>query len=480
MMMGSREGGGNGATSPAVDVLVIGAGIAGLTAAWELSRKGRQVVVLEAQDRPGGNVFTISQGDYRMESGPHSFMGSAESLWALIEQSGLEGETVAALPAADNRFIYRNGRLMALPLSAGRFLTSPLLSFRAKMRLAMEPFVRGGAREKDTAWDFFVRRFGVEAASYIMSPFISGIYAGDIHTLGARAAFPKFWAFEKESGSMIRGSMRYMRAKRKRYLAEGRQIRKGLYSFRGGLGRVTAHLAAELGNRLQLSLAAKAIRPQPDGFHVNAQGRSFECRSLVLAVPPQRASELLANLCPPAAQAISRVPMVPVALVHWSLLKEKGVMPSGFGFLVPREQGLRVLGTLFPSQLFADRAPEGTQLMASYYGGALDPEAAALSDEGLVALLRKDHGRVLGADPGDPEMVRVLRYSHAIPQLLPDHPEHMADALRALERLPGLALAGNYLTGVGIEQAVESGFVAARNTQAYLEGQGDRHDSLDN
>lgn len=459
-----------------IDTLVIGSGIAGLTAAWQLARSGKSVEVLERQDRAGGNVYTLEHAGYRLESGPHSFMGSSENLWKLLEGCGLDADAVAASPAADNRYIYRNGRLMALPMSAGSFLTSPLLSFRAKMRLAAEPFIRGGAHEEDTAWDFFVRRFGAEAASYIMSPFISGIYAGDIRALGARAAFPKFWGFEKESGSMIRGAMRYMKAKRKRYKAEGRLMRKGLFSLRGGLGRLTSHLAGQLDGKVHLSSAATSLRPVPGGFHVIAQGRSFECRSVIVAIPPQAASELLSSLSPPASQAIARVPMVPVALAHWSIPRDRVAMPSGFGFLVPRDQGLRVLGTLFPSQLFEGRAPDGMQLMASYYGGALDKAAAELPEDALVALLREDHGRVLGSDPGAPEMLRVLRYSHAIPQLLPDHPERMAEARRALERIPGLALAGNYLTGVGIEQAVESGFEAAGQTLRFLEEQGGRHD----
>ncbi len=455
-----------------IDTLVVGAGIAGLTTAFELTRGGRKVLVIEQQERSGGNVYTLSHQDYRLESGPHSFMGSAENLWKLLDAAGLEGEAVAASPAAENRYIYRNGRLMALPMSAGRFLTSPLLSFGAKMRLAMEPFVRGGAREDDTAWDFFVRRFGVEAASYIMSPFISGIYAGDIRTLGARAAFPKFWGFEKESGSMIRGAMRYMKAKRRRYKAEGKPLRKGLFSLKGGLGTLTGHLSSRLGQHLRTSCAATSIRVIPGGFQVAAQGETIQARSLVLAVPPQKAAALLADVSPAAAQAISSVPMVPVALVHWSVSTGRVTMPSGFGFLVPRDQGLNVLGTLFPSQLFGDRAPEGQQLMASYYGGALSPEVAQLPDDRLLALVREDHRRVLGEDPGVPDMVKILRYTHAIPQLVPDHPERMADARRALERVPGLFLAGNYLSGVGIEQAVESGFDAAGGTSRFLEEHG--------
>ena len=451
------------------DTIVIGGGIAGLTAAWSLRNAGKDVVVLEEQTRAGGNVYTVEADGYRMESGPHSFMGSSENLWNLVEAAGLEERVEPAADVAANRFIYRDGRLVPLPLSATSFLSSRILSFRGKCRLAMEPFVRNGAREDDTAWDFFVRRFGVEAASYIMSPFISGIYAGDIRQLGARAAFPKFWRFEKESGSMIRGALGYLRAKRKRLKAEGKAVRKGLFSFTGGLGSLTGFLASDLAGSVRTGLAVSALQTVPRGFSVrHAQGETSG-RTVVLAAPPHRAAGLLPPDLSDASALLRTIPMAPVALVHWSVRRERLAMPEGFGFLVPRGQGVRVLGTLFPSQLFSGRAPDGLQLMASYYGGMLDPEAASLPDRELAALVAREHNVVLGADPGIPEMVRIMRYSHAIPQLTPDHQERIAAARAAVGRTKGLVLAGNYLTGVGIEHAVESGLAAAGDTLHHLE-----------
>jgi len=453
-----------------VDTLIVGSGIAGLVAAWKLKRSGRSVVVVEAQERAGGNVHTIEEQGYRMECGPHSFMGSSEYIWALLEIAGLTEEVEPAAPVAANRFIYRFGRLLPLPLSAGSFLGSPLLSVKGKLRLAMEPFIRSGAKPDDTAWDFFERRFGVEAASYIMSPFISGIYAGDIHQLGARAAFPKFWRFEKESGSMIRGALKYMKAKRKRLRAEGKPIRAGLYSMKGGLGRITKFLECELANSVFTGMPVTSVARNGDQFEVRCGGQTMHAGTVVLACPPHKSAEVLAAACPEASASLSGVPMVPVALVHWSIPETRLDLPEGFGFLVPRSENVRLLGTLFPSQLFSGRAPQGAALMASFFGGALDREAATLPESDLVALLRQEHERILGHDPGAPEMVRVLRYSHAIPQLLPDHPERIQSARDALARMPGLVLAGNYLSGVGIEQAVESGFAAAESVEKLLEG----------
>ena len=454
-----------------LDTIIIGGGVAGLTAALDLHRAGRRVLLLEAGDEVGGNVGTLASGGYRMERGPHSFMGSAEHVWRLVDELGLEDQVEEAAPVGSNRYIFRHGRLHALPLSAGAFLGTRLLSLRGKARLALEPLWPAGGTVDDSAWDFFVRRFGEEAASWIMSPFISGIYAGDIHALGARAAFGKFWRFEQESGSMIRGAMRYMRDKKRRLAAEGRPLRKGLFTIYRGIGGLSATLGARLSHQIQVDTPVQEVSLGPEGgLRVAWAGGVAEARSVVIAAPPPRASAMLAAAAPGAADALDEIPLVRVVVVHWSPVSEDaGPWPKGFGALIPRQEGLRVLGTLFPSQLFEGRAPEGRRLLTSYYGGALDPDAATLPDDELLACVRDEHTKLFGFDPGEIDPIAVLRYEHAIPQLLPGHPE-VVDRLRtATGQLPGLFLAGNYLTGVGIENAVESGYQAAAEVTCWLE-----------
>lgn len=443
------------------DVIVIGAGIAGLTAAYRLRRQGWDVLVLEEKSVPGGNIRTLEVGGFRVETGPHSFMGSSEHVWRLVQELDLSEEVEEAAKVGEKRYVLRDSTLHPLPLSPWSFLTTRLLSFKGRMRMAAEPFVKGGARENETAWEFFRRRFGEEAARYIMSPFISGIYAGDIHTLGARAAFPKFWRFEFESGSMVRGAIKYMRAKKKRLKAEGLEVKSGMFSFRGGLGKLTRKLAETLDGLIECEVSVDSVTAGSQGLMVRAQGREYAARQVVLAVPPGRASAIVRGAARQAADLLDSIPMVPVTLVHWSL-PEGIALPRGFGFLVPRSEGVRLLGTLFPSQLFSLRSPAGKQLMATFYGGALDPAAASLSDGEIADLVKLEHEKILGAKLEGMEVVAILRSPTAIPQLLPDHPEKIELIKAELgSTLPGLVLAGNYLTGVGMEHAAESGFSAA-------------------
>lgn len=459
------------------DVIVIGGGPAGLTAAWALTQRGADVLVLEAREHAGGNVHTIGlEGGFRVESGPHSFMGSSEFIWRLIEETGLEDKAEPAGASANNRYIYRGGRLRPLPMSPWKFLTSGLLSCKAKVRLAVEPFIKGGAQPDETAWSFFARRFGQEAATWIMSPFISGVYAGDIHSLGARAAFPKFWNFEAQGGSMIRGAMKYMKDKKKRFKAEGKTLRKGLYSISGGLGELPRHVATRLDDKIRYSAAVTALVKDPDGIRAISAAGEFTGRTAILAVPPDQACAVLKQEAPETSRLLNGIPMVPVALVHWAVKAPPDAFPPGFGFLIPRVTGVRVLGTLFPSQLFTQRAPEGHHLMASYYGGALDREVMALSDEELKNLLLEEHSRILGWDIPEPVLFKVMRISNAIPQLIPGHTERIQGAREALYDLPGLFLAGNYLTGVGVEHAVESGYAAAQACAYRLSGGHSEHD----
>jgi oxygen-dependent protoporphyrinogen oxidase len=449
--------------------IIIGGGISGLTAAFLLKQQGADVLLLEKDPQAGGNIKTIEENGYRMETGPHSFMGSAEYTWKLVDELDMHESVAPSSSASKNRYIFRHEKLKPLPLSPFSFIFTTLLSPAAKFRLMLEPFIPNGAKTHDTAWDFFIRRFGKEAATYIMTPFISGVYAGDVNLLGARAAFAKFWHFEKDSGSMIWGAFKYMRNKRKRLKAEGLPIRRGLFSFKGGLGTITRTLAKQLDGSIETGAAVSQIRRENGHYIVEANGKSWSASSVILATPPPETGDILNHMLPELNSQFNAIPMSPVAMIHWKVRDKENSYPGGFGFLMPQVYDLRVLGTLFPSQLFNDRIEDGWQLFATFYGGMTDKSAMNLDDGQLTELLLKEHRRIFNRELEEVEILRILRYPGAIPQLLPDHPERIVHLRRTLsEKAPGLFLAGNYLTGVGIEHAVESGFHASDEGTAFL------------
>jgi len=441
-----------------VDVAVVGGGIAGLSCAWRLHRRGIDVRLLEADDEPGGNVRTLVDRGFRVERGPHTFMGSAEDVFTLADEVGLAGEVVPTRPQASDRFIVRGGRLHAVPTGLASFVRSGLLSAGGKLRLAAEPFHLRRGVPTDTATRFFTRRFGAEGAAVLAGAFISGVYAGDPDKLSAPAAFPLFWGFEQEAGSMMRGALRHRR--RQRRLAGSAPRRKGLFSFRHGLGQLTRTIAERLGDRCRCGAAVDEIVRVEDGFEVRSGPDRLRASRLVVAVPPPQASRLLRPISRTLGGLLGEVTLAPIAVVHRGYAARSAAVPEGFGYLAPRGEGVRGLGTLFASRLFDGRCPEGGELLTGFVGGMTDPRAIDRSDAELGSIVADDLRNLLGLDRS-PIYERVARYPAAIPQLEVGHLERMERIESCLADLPGLRLAGNYLRGVGMKDAVASGFEAA-------------------
>jgi oxygen-dependent protoporphyrinogen oxidase len=443
------------------DAVVIGGGIAGLACAFELGRAGADVVVLEAEAAAGGNVRTHAVDGYRFERGPHTFLASADDVFALVAAAGAEGELVSTRPQAAARFIVRGGRLHAAPSGPLSFLTTGLLSWRGKLALAAEPWRSArGAAEDEPASAFFARRFGAEAGRVLAGAFINGVYAGDPERLSARAAFPLFWGFEREAGSLIRGTIRYQKRRAVERARAGTPRRRGLYSLSGGLGALPAALAARLGDRVRTGAAVRVLARDGAGWAVETDGTTVRAAQVVIATPPAAAGALLAGVAPAAARLVGATEMAPVAVVHLGFARRLAAVPEGFGFLAPRGEGVRSLGVLFPSRLFADRTPPGGELLTAFVGGTLDPQALELDDAALRDLVLADLAALLGALPA-PHLVRVMRYPAAIPQLTQGHVERIAAAAAELGALGGIRLAGNYLAGVGLKDAAAVGRRAA-------------------
>lgn len=446
---------------PGHEVVIVGAGVAGLTCGARLREQGLDVLALERESVAGGNVRTTSEGAFRLERGPHTFLGSADAIFETVERTGLTAELRQPRPEAKDRFIVRHGRLHAAPAGLWSFLTTGLLSARAKLTLATEPLRRERGQLDDTAATFFERRFGPEAARVLAGAFISGVYAGDPQALSAAAAFPLFWGFEQETGSMIRGAMRHGK-RRKRQLAEkGLAPKKGLFSFQGGLGRYTEHLASGLGESCRVNAEVRGLRREGEGYRLHlSDEQTLEAKAVVIATPPASAASIVEGLDGDLAGLLSEIPMAPVAVVHLGFDRKLGEIPEGFGFLAPRDEGVRTLGVLFPSRLFSGRAPDKGDLLAGFVGGMLDRDALELPDEALTEIVLQDLKTLTGL-AREPVFLRVQRYPAAIPQLIVGHLERIKNIEERLEEHPSLVLAGNYLLGVGMKDAAASGLRAA-------------------
>ena len=467
-------------------VAVVGAGIAGLAVAHAVRRllPAAGVTVFEAAPRPGGNIRSERLDGYLCEWGPNGFLDSVPETLALARDLGLTGRLQASDARARRRFIYRGGRLHLLPGGPGSFLASGLLSWPGKLRIAAEPFARPRPEGDETIHAFAARRIGREAADVLVGSMVGGVFAGDSRELSLRACFPKMWEMETEHGGLFRALFARMRERR---------IRKGdavgsplgtLTSFCDGTEELVRAATASLGPALRLGTRVTGLRRAAVGWRIEAEGDGgTAAEAVVLATPPSASARLVAGVDDAVAAELSLIPSAGLAVVALGYAERDLPRPlDGFGFLVPRSEGVRSLGVLWDSSICPGRAPASHALLRVMIGGARDPEAVRLDDAPLLDLVKGELRRTMGpaADPG---FVRIFRHPLGIPQYVVGHLDRLGRIEERLARHPGLYLAGNGYRGVAINSCVaEAGPLAASVCAALARaggsGEGPRADPV--
>jgi protoporphyrinogen/coproporphyrinogen III oxidase len=431
------------------DVVVIGAGAAGLGAAAALHAAGRSVLVLEAGPRAGGVMQSERRDGFLFERGPNTTRIPAAAL-ALLQRAGLEAALAKASPESRARFLLRPGGLVPAPLSPLAFARTPLLSRAGKWRILREPFVARGDGAGESVAAFVERRLGREAVEALVGPFLVGVYAGDERQLGAEAVFPTLVAAERAGGSIAGGLLR-------RALSRAARGLPGTYSAREGLGGLAALLARPLGPALRLGARVQALVPDAPGWRIELAGDVIRAGKVVLAADAEGAAALLAPLDAEAAGFLRALPFAP--LVTAALGLEAGATArrlEGFGFLVPRDCGLELLGALFMSRLFPGRAPAGSELVTAMIGGLRWPGAPDAPDDVLLARIQAGLDRALGLRAA-PRVLDVTRWPRAVPQPGPGHGAAVRAIRARLGRLPPLALGGACWDGVALGETLAAG-----------------------
>jgi protoporphyrinogen/coproporphyrinogen III oxidase len=450
-------------------VAIVGGGISGLVCAHRLRGLGVPAVVLEAEGRGGGVIGTVERHGFLFEAGPQSFLGTPPVL-ELIRELKLEGELMQADPNAP-RYVYVKGRLQAVPMSPTALLTSSLLSVRSRYRVLSEPLRRTApVQHEETVADFVRRKFGNEILEYLVAPFVSGVYAGDPETLSLRAAFPSLDEWEREYGSVLRGAMN---SRKKQGGA-----RPGLCSFRGGMRALLQALESELGDSFVTGARAEALeRGGSSGFTLrfmkDGRQESISVRAVVLAAPAYTAGHLLSRISQAAGDALMGVSYAPVAVIATGYKRQQvGHALAGFGVLIPRKAGLHTLGTVWNSSLFPGRAPKNSVTLTSFAGGVTDTEIVSREESEIGALVEAELENLLSIS-GPPVAREIWRYPRALPQYNLGHAHVLENVRGALAGVPGIQLAGNYLSGPAIGNCVEQSARTAEAVFAFLRGAGE-------
>ncbi|MEE9161746.1 MAG: protoporphyrinogen oxidase [Candidatus Neomarinimicrobiota bacterium] len=442
-------------------VAVLGAGIAGLAAGWTLQRLGQAATVFEAAPVVGGKIQSQRVDGYLLELGPHSIMSSHAALYDALDELGLGEARLVAGPEGRNRFIYRAGDLLPVPLGPAALIRTPLLSGAAKRRLFKEPFIARREDDESVA-AFFARRLGPEVVTRLIDPFVSGVYAGDPAKLSVAAAFPRLKEFERMGGSILKGALTARRRANRNPTAKRPKRRRGMYAFPGGLQEVPLALAKALGGDLLLNTPVKELVRGSGHWHVN--GERFD--ALVSTVPLPAGVSLASNLYPTTALKYTQV-----AVVHLSYPRDAvSARTDGFGVLIPAVEQRRILGILFDSSLFPGRAPDGEHLFTIFMGGERNRWIGRESPENLVKIAAEEVMELLRIAPGvAPLFSHIHVWDAAIPQYGFEH----GDLVRQLDELEAahstLVFAGNYRQGISVGHAFESGLEAARRLVSRLE-----------
>ena len=466
------------------DVVIIGAGISGLTTAHFLRRQGiDDVLLIEGAPQAGGTIQTRDLDGFRFEPGPNSLLDNSPALKQLINQLGLDERVAVAADAAKKRYVVRDGYLQPLPMSPAALLKSKLFSWSTKFRLAREPFVAAAPSDaEETLEQFVLRRLGKEFLQYAIDPFVAGTFAGRPEDLCVRSAFRRLWDLEQHHGSLIRGAMALAKQGKAAAKAAGSaqgdegEIQAGpsgkMLSFEGGLQTLVQALVDPCGEDLRTSLTYLGLRRSHDGYRITSMdsdgAHEVDARVVLLTLPAHTYPSLeFGDIDMPLAD-IGAIPYPPVTAVFFGYNKRPTDQPlDGFGFLTPRLEKRRILGTLWNSVAFPDRAPEGGLAMTTYVGGMRQPENTQWSDEEIVDVVYEELRDLMGIQLR-PDVHAVHRWGQAIPQYVIGHRQLMEKVDAAEVEAPGLFIGGNFRGGVSLGDCVTRGEQVAGQIATFL------------
>jgi oxygen-dependent protoporphyrinogen oxidase len=439
-------------------IAIIGGGITGCAAAYRLHQQKRRVRLFEVSDRLGGVIRSERSGEWLVEAGPNSMREDSAEITKLLVELRLDSNKCLPRPDARHRYLVRNNQLIAAPMSPKEVLTSKLLGFVTKAKLAAENLRRPKPREGDLPLAGLIRdHFGDEVVNYLLNPFVSGVFAGDPEKLSARLAFPMLWALEQKHGSLLRG----FQAEADEQHARGRPFPPPSISFTNGLVSLPRALADPLpANSVEFGAKVEHLESGPAWkitWSRDGVSRTEEFETVLLTLPATALIKLTIGGRTPLA-ALSAVEHAPVASIFLGYPRHQVGHPlDGFGMLVPAAEKRSILGAIFSSTLFTRRAPVDHVALTVMVGGALRPELTKLPPDRLLTHVRRDLTELLGVT-GMPVFARHHVWPGSLPQFNVGY-ERFLDVMQQCEKNhPRLFLGGHLRDGNSVTACLTSGF----------------------
>ncbi len=443
-------------------VIVIGGGISGLSAAYDLTRAGADCTILEQQPRAGGVIETRVADGCTLECGPDSFLAAKPAAVALIKELGLGGDVIGSNDHQRTTYIWKHGKLVALPEGVMMIVPSrvmpmvktPLLGWSTKIRMGLEYFRRPGESRDRSVSEFVADHFGQETVDYLAEPLLSGVYGGDPARMSVGAVLPRFLQMEAKYGSLVRGVLAG--------LGKGGPSGPLFQTLKSGLGALVDALAS----RVRITQAhAETIERSGNGFRLRADGNWMEADQVILACPAWAAAGLAAGLDSRLSELLAAIDYsssLTLSLVYRAA--DFDGRRAGFGFLVPRIERERLAACTFVGTKFSHRVPDGRIVLRCFLGGIGDPGILDESDENVVKIAREELRRVLGLTAAPVSHV-IARWPRSMAQYNLGHIQRVEEIRRRVKEIAGLHLAGNAYEGIGIPDCIQTGRAAAKAAQ---------------
>lgn len=470
----------------ALKIAVIGGGISGLAAAYTIQELSRSknikttVVLIEGENRLGGKILTEQVDGYTIEGGPDCFLRQKPWAAQLAGKISLQSDLIGTNDEQRKVYVVNKGRLVPLPdgvmliipTRIMPFALSPLISVLGKIRMGLDLLVPPFKGERDESIGNFVRRrLGKEALEKIAEPLLSGIHVSDPEKQSLLATFPRFRALEKNHGSLIQGMLNERKLGTKKKPVSGNGPTSLFLSLRGGMSQMVDQLESSL-HDVQLLCGQRVTRLErltQAGFRISLAGHApLKVNALILAIPAYDASGLVESFAPQIASQLDRIRYVSTATISLAYRKSDIRRPfSGFGFIIPSKEKRDISACTWTSLKFNHRAPEGAILLRCFVGGPGKEEMVSLSNEEMIAVVRRELKSLMGLD-AEPVLTRIYRWEKANPQYDVEHLALVRQIFDQCQENPGLYLTGSAYEGVGIPDCIRQGQQAAEKVMDFL------------
>ena len=440
-------------------IVVLGAGISGLTSAYFLNKEGYYVTVLEKKSEVGGSMESVFEKGYLFDRGPNSGLETTPVIGQLIEELGLQDQLCYANREGNKRYILRNNQLHPLPMNPASFFKTKLFSGKAKLRLLAEPLI---GRSKDGYYQsiagFVKRRLGQEFLDYAINPFVAGVYAGNPEELSVKSAFPKLYALEENYGGLIIGTIKSIKERKKRP-EKSKQSAK-MFSFIDGMQTLPKRLASSLGEKVITSAEVTGIIKKDSGYSVsyNHDGviKQITCDVVLSTLPAYVTSEIFKAWDESLTKHLSQIYYPPVLVLYLGYNKSAIKQPlDGFGFLIPSKEKKSFLGAIWSSVIFPNRTEDGKATFTLFIGGARSPELCTVDKEILFKKVLSEFEILMGISE-KPVYSSYRYWPKSIPQYNIGYIEHENYFDEFERKNPGIILGGNYRGGISVGDCIKN------------------------